>query len=78
MQKVLFLAFFIFYFVFGWKSNQHLNQMEYLCRLYGVTVFELFDMSTLKFMFRTLYLFIGSGLVVVFVWRNYELGSVSK
>ena len=78
MQKVLFLVFLVFYLIFGWESNQHLNQMEYLCRLYGVTVSHSFDVSTLKLIFRLFYLSMGTGLVVAIVWRNYELGSISK
>ena len=75
LQKLLILTFFCLYIVFGWFANTHLNQMEYLCLLYGIQCFDLFTMSQLKLSFRLVYVIIGSFLALITIRRIYGLDS---
>ena len=67
--------FFCLFIFFGWVANSHLNQMEYLCLLYGVQAFDLFTMSQLKLGFRVVYIVLGSSLALVVIRRIYGLDS---
>lgn len=75
LHKLLFSTIFCLYVVFGWFANVHLNQMEYLCLLYGVQVFDLFSLGQLKLYFRILYVIFGSGLALVTIRRIYGVDS---
>lgn len=78
MQKPLVLTFLIAYMIFGWIANQHLNQMEYLCRFYAIEISDFYATENLKLIFRLLYIATGIGFVFLIGWRNNELEKESK